>query len=155
MSEETFMAATKDVANLVSQGKVNSARARLVNLVLAEREKERQANESQAEKQVDELASFIMREWPGEPSQDEGAVKTAIRVMHASLVSAAEPSASEAITLFMGWLTCRDKVSGPFSSRHHAGEAAELVAEYYNGQGWAKPRHDSDAWGKMEVKRLA
>ena len=33
------------------------------------------------EKQISELADFIMREIPGEPSKSEGAVDTAIRLL--------------------------------------------------------------------------
>lgn len=35
------------------------------------------------EKQIDRLAKFIMAEIPGEPSQSEGAVDTAIRLLKA------------------------------------------------------------------------
>ena len=34
-----------------------------------------------AEQQVEKLANFIMQEIPGEPSQSEGAVDTAIRLL--------------------------------------------------------------------------
>jgi len=37
--------------------------------------------EMELQKQIDELASFIMAEVPGEPSRSEGAVATAIRIM--------------------------------------------------------------------------
>jgi len=36
----------------------------------------------------------------------------------------------------MGWLTSRDEVSGPFSSRHNASQAAELAGAYCKEQGW-------------------
>lgn len=39
--------------------------------------------------QIDQLAKFIMAEVPGEPSQSEGAVDTAIRIMRAHLHSRA------------------------------------------------------------------
>ena len=54
-----------------------------------------------------------------------------------------EPTASEALFAFMGWLTSSDFVSGPFSSRHSASQAAELVGLYYKQQGWSEPR---DNW---------
>jgi hypothetical protein len=41
-----------------------------------------------------------------------------------------------ALYAFMGWLTARQKVSGPFSAHHLAGEAAELVDEFCKSQGW-------------------
>lgn len=37
--------------------------------------------------QIDELAYFIIHEVPGEPSQSQGAVETAIRIMRAALAS--------------------------------------------------------------------
>jgi len=40
--------------------------------------------------QIDRLARFIMEEVPGEPSQSEGAVDTAIRIMRTAL-STEEP----------------------------------------------------------------
>jgi len=41
-----------------------------------------------------------------------------------------------AVTAFVGWLTSRDEVSGPFSSRHHAGDAVRLVKMFCEAQGW-------------------
>lgn len=41
-----------------------------------------------------------------------------------------------ALYAFMGWLTSRDAVSGPFSATHEASSAAELVNEYCQAQGW-------------------
>jgi hypothetical protein len=41
-----------------------------------------------------------------------------------------------AITAFMGWLTSRDEVVGPFSSRHEASEAAQLLKKFCEAQGW-------------------
>lgn len=41
-----------------------------------------------------------------------------------------------ALYAFMGWLTSRDPVSGPFSARHKAGQAAELVGQFCKMQGW-------------------
>lgn len=97
--------------------------------------------------QIDRLASFIMADVPGEPSQSEGAVDTAIRIMR---TRQSEPNATEALFLFMGWLTTREQVAGPFSSHHDAGEARDLVAEYYKGQGWTEPR---EGWENIvEVK---
>jgi hypothetical protein len=45
-------------------------------------------------------------------------------------------NAAAACYSFMGWLTCRDEVSGPFSSRHNAGEAARLVEKFCAWQDW-------------------
>ena len=45
-------------------------------------------------------------------------------------------NAAEACYSFMGWLTCRDEVSGPFSSRHNANEAARLVEKFCAWQDW-------------------
>jgi hypothetical protein len=39
-----------------------------------------------AQNQIDRLATFIMREVSGEPSQSEGAVDTAIRLLRAAYV---------------------------------------------------------------------
>lgn len=55
---------------------------------------------------------------------------------------------SEALFAFMGWLTTRDEVSGPFSSGNNAAQAAELVAEYCRRQGWEEPRK---GWGDLIV----
>ncbi len=41
-----------------------------------------------------------------------------------------------AIYAFMGWLTSRYEVSGPFSAKHNASQAAELVAKFCKMQGW-------------------
>ncbi len=41
-----------------------------------------------------------------------------------------------AIFAFMGWLTSRNEVSGPFSARHEASQAANLVAWFCETQGW-------------------
>lgn len=49
---------------------------------------------------------------------------------------------SEALFGFMGWLTCRDEVAGPFSARHNAAEAAKLVAEFCKSQDFISPRDD-------------
>lgn len=43
-----------------------------------------------SEAQIDRLAAFIMNEVPGEPSQSEGAVDTAIRWMRERLATLAE-----------------------------------------------------------------
>lgn len=44
---------------------------------------------SAAEDQIDELAAFIIAEIPGEPSQNEGAVATAIRLLRATVAASA------------------------------------------------------------------
>ncbi len=41
-----------------------------------------------------------------------------------------------AIYAFMGWLTSRYEVSGPFSAKHEASQAAELVGKFCKMQGW-------------------
>jgi len=41
-----------------------------------------------------------------------------------------------ALTAFMGWLTSRDEVTEPLSARHEAGQAARLVGEFCDAQGW-------------------
>jgi hypothetical protein len=41
-----------------------------------------------------------------------------------------------ALYAFMGWLTSRDTVSGPFSAHHEASEGAQLVAKFCKMQGW-------------------
>lgn len=41
-----------------------------------------------------------------------------------------------AVYAFMGWLTSRKPVSGPFSSHHEASEAARLVDTFCKMQGW-------------------
>ena len=53
---------------------------------------------------------------------------------------------SEALFGFMGWLTSRDPVAGPFSAHHNASQAAELVAEFCKSQGWESAR---DAFPRM------
>lgn len=39
---------------------------------------------------------------------------------------------------FLGWLTSREQVSGPFSGSHNASQAAELASAYCEEQGWAR-----------------
>jgi hypothetical protein len=41
-----------------------------------------------------------------------------------------------ALYAFMGWLTSRTQVSGPFSALHSASAAAELVNEFCKSQDW-------------------
>ncbi len=66
-----------------SQGRVNY-----------ERDRPAEAAESLSS-QIDRLANFIMREVPGEPSQSEGAVDTAIRWMR-SVLTAPPPQPEQA-----------------------------------------------------------
>lgn len=47
-----------------------------------------------------------------------------------------------AVFAFMGWLTCRDEVSGPFSARHEASEAARLAGKFCEWQGWKIENED-------------
>lgn len=53
---------------------------------------------------------------------------------------AREPRAWEAVLYFAAWLTTREDVAGPWSARHHAGEAAKLVERFCVAQGWHRPR---------------
>ena len=46
-----------------------------------------------AEQQIDRLARFIMEEVPGEPSQSQGAVDTAIRIIRSAQPTESEESA--------------------------------------------------------------
>jgi len=41
-----------------------------------------------------------------------------------------------ALTAFMGWLTSRDEVTEPLSACHDAGQAARLVGQFCDAQGW-------------------
>jgi len=57
------------------------------------------------------------------------------------------PTAAEALFGFMGWLTSREPTAGPFSSRHNAAQAAELVGAYCEKEGIdPAPR---PGWGTM------
>jgi len=51
-------------------------------------------------------------------------------------------SPSEALYGFMGWLTSRQEISGPFCGRYEAGHAAVLVNEFCKSQGFSDPRHN-------------
>jgi hypothetical protein len=53
-----------------------------------------------------------------------------------------------AITAFMGWLTSRDEVSGPFSSRHDP--SVDLIRQFCEAQGW----HASDERFHQQIKAL-
>lgn len=55
-----------------------------------------------------------------------------------------------AITAFVGWMTSRDEVSGPFSSRHEAADAVELVKKFCEAQGW----HASNERFHQQIKDL-
>ena len=48
---------------------------------------------------------------------------------------------AEAVFGFMGWLTSRVDVSGPFSGCHNAAEAAELCAEFCKANGLVVKRN--------------
>lgn len=48
-----------------------------------------------------------------------------------------------ALFAFIGWLTSRDAVAGPFSARHEATPAADLVEAFRISQGWKQP---ADGW---------
>ncbi|RWB40422.1 MAG: hypothetical protein EOQ44_25085 [Mesorhizobium sp.] len=56
------------------------------------------------EAQIDRLANFIMAEVPGEPSQSEGAVDTAIRWMRSALASSSAAPSGEAEPV--AWRRC-------------------------------------------------
>jgi hypothetical protein len=49
------------------------------------------------------------------------------------------PGEAGALFAFMGWLTSRKQVSGPFSSHHEAGQAAQLIRQFVDMQGWPDP----------------
>jgi hypothetical protein len=57
--------------------------------------------------------------------------------------SPARPGEAGALFAFMGWLTSRKEVSGPFSGHHEAGQGAHLVGEFIRMQGWQEP---PDGW---------
>lgn len=56
------------------------------------------ANGESPESQVARLAAFIMHEVPGEPSQVEGAIDTAIRIMRRMMAEAAGKAKSGAVS---------------------------------------------------------
>lgn len=49
---------------------------------------------------------------------------------------------AEVLYGFAGWLTSREDVAGPFSSKHEASAMAELVAAFIESQELASPRED-------------
>jgi hypothetical protein len=53
-----------------------------------------------------------------------------------------------AITAFMGWLTSRDEVVGPFSSRHDP--SVDLIKQFCEAQGW----HASNERFHQQIKLL-
>ncbi|HEX3643822.1 MAG TPA: hypothetical protein VHV10_21235, partial [Ktedonobacteraceae bacterium] len=53
-----------------------------------------------------------------------------------------------AITAFMGWLTSRDEVVGPFSSRHDP--SVELIKQFCEAQDW----HASNERFHQQIKLL-
>jgi hypothetical protein len=53
------------------------------------------------------------------------------------------PGEAGALFAFMGWLTSRKEVSGPFSGHHEAGQGAQLVGRFIEMQGWQEP---PDGW---------
>jgi hypothetical protein len=55
------------------------------------------------EAQIDRLANFIIAEVPGEPSQSEGAVDTAIRWMRSALAARSAPEAGKAVVKPLEW----------------------------------------------------
>jgi hypothetical protein len=55
----------------------------------------------------------------------------------------ARPGEAGALYAFMGWLTSRKEVSGPFSGHHEASQGAHLVGEFIKMQGWQEP---PDGW---------
>lgn len=46
------------------------------------------------------------------------------------------PKPAAVLYAFMGWLTSREKTSGPFSAHYDAGQAAVLVSAFCKSQGW-------------------
>ena len=106
--------------------------------------------------QVDRLASFILAEVDGEPSQSEGAIDTAIRVIRERTPVSTRPS--EALNLFMGWLTTRAEDAGPFSGTgENNSQAADLIGEYCRIQGWEEPRENCrpGSWGEKVDDQLS
>lgn len=95
-----------------------------------------------AEAQIEKLANFIMAEIDGEPSEDEGAVDCAIRIMKCQ--NKDKLTGSEAVYGLLGWLTSRE---GPvtFSGEHDAAIAAELADQFCKTNNLAEPREN---WGK-------
>lgn len=94
--------------------------------------------------QIAKLASFIMNEIEGEPSQNEGAGDCAIRIIK---TMKKELSASEAIYGFAAWLTTREEKT-VISSKHNAALIAKRIKEFCETNKLAKPR---DQWEKSLV----
>lgn len=80
------------------------------------------------ESQIDRLANFIMAEVPGEPSQSEGAVDTAIRWMRSALASSSAEPSGEAEPV--AW-KISGKVSGQtwFQSTPHVADADRSLVD--------------------------
>lgn len=53
---------------------------------------------------------------------------------------------AEAVFGFMGWLTGRENVAGPFSAIHNAAEGAELAEQFCKANGL---NHFNEGWTKM------
>ena len=99
------------------------------------RENMNEQNKIRAEEQIAQLADFIIAEVPGEPSQDEGAVECAIRIIRAGL----RITASEALFGFAAWLTCRFP---PLlvGSTENAAPMADLVQKWCDANSLLEPR---------------
>lgn len=159
MSEELFMALVKELADLVNGGEVKQARAKLVRAVVGT--DPRFADNPGPVDDLHEAAWRIIANagggnWAHETSEWQEAAAQWRGVYHDRLKIAMgddmpDPAArvplattpttpAEALFAFMGWLTSRDPVAGPFSSRHNASQGADLVAEYARIQGWEDPR---------------
>lgn len=65
----------KGIALAQAEAKVEVVRFFLMNLMI------REVKEMNCAEQIDRLAEFIMKEVDGEPSKNEGAVDTAIRLL--------------------------------------------------------------------------
>ena len=88
-----------------------------------------------AEHQINKLAHFIITCIPDEPSQSEGAVDCAIRIMG----EREELTASEALFGFMAWLTSFDAVEFLEMLKNN-GKAADWVAKFCEVNHLAEPR---------------
>jgi hypothetical protein len=59
-----------------------------------------------------------------------------------------EEKQMQALYAFMAWLTTRKEEAGPFSEKHEAPEAIELITEFCKSQGWDDSGKDWGNWIK-------
>ena len=88
--------------------------------------------ETKESKQISQLANFIMAEIPGEPSQDEGAVDCAIRIMKRN--NPTRPIILGAVA--RGW--CHDKNAKKEMDSDLAKAIAQEIVELLNHKGEPK-----------------